>query len=85
LKLRVGDLFNLDPHPPLRGSWVIEEYRFDEIRYVKKMTPGEARVALRFRILDDLEDHEYEGPDKECLDEEAVFNLSLSDAEPSVG
>lgn len=69
----------------LRGWWDIDTYRFEDVHYVKKMTSEEARVALRFRFRDDLQDHEYEGPDKECQDEEAEFNLALSDAEPSMG
>jgi hypothetical protein len=59
------------------------KFKFEEISYVKRITRKELKVALRDFYLDDLEEHEYEGDDKECVDEEADFNLSESDDEPS--
>ena len=80
--IRTGDHFNLRQE---RRVLRMYKCRFDDVHYVKKLTLEEAKVALREIYLDDLEEHEYEGPDKECVDDEAEFNLSLSDAEPSVG
>ncbi len=49
------------------------KFKFEEISYVKRITRKELKVALRDFYLDDLEEHEYEGDDKECVDEEADF------------
>jgi hypothetical protein len=76
-----GDLFNVTRHK--HGPWTIYQHKFEEISYVKRITRKELKVALRDFYLDDLEEHEYEGDDKECVDEEADFNLSESDDEPS--
>jgi hypothetical protein len=59
------------------------KFKFEEISYVKRITRQEAQVALRDHYKDDLMDHEYEGPDFQCVDEDADLNLSESDDEPS--
>ncbi len=77
-----GDLFNITGHK--HGPWTIYQHKFEEISYVKRITRQEAQVALRDHYKDNLMDHEYEGPDFQCVDEDAYLNLSfLTDDEPS--
>ena len=79
-----GDLFNVTRQSRHKhGPWTIYQHKFEDISYVKRITRQEAQVALRDHYKEDLMDHEYEGPDFQCVDEDADLNLSESYDEPS--